>query len=51
VAYALGVDVFLGWFSALGGRKGRRKGSTHHTSEELVEIIMGHLVTNTHVGG
>ena len=54
MAYTLGVDVFLGWFLALGGgerRKGARVGSTHHTSEELVEIIMGHLVTNTHVGG
>ena len=54
----MGVDVFLGWVSALrgrergkGGRKEGREGITHHTSEKLVEIIMGHFVTNTHIGG
>ena len=28
-----------------------REGNTHHTSEKLVEIIMGHFVTNTHIRG
>ena len=44
-------DGFQCWWKGREGEEGGREESTHHAGKELIEIIMGHFVANTDVGG